>query len=113
MTLEYEVKELWMVDVGELRRVWRVYDRTAGRFAAVCDWVFYRLCDADRNYDSPYGSAKATARMVERAAGNLIEPEERVGALPGRRGPWSAGRRVSRVRSDEPGGGPCAAHVGE
>ena len=35
MTLEYEVKELWMVDVGELRRVWRVYDRTAGRFAAV------------------------------------------------------------------------------
>lgn len=83
------------------------------KFEAVCDWVFYRLCDADRNYDSPYGSAKATARMVERAAGNLIEPEERVGALPGRRGPWSAGRRVSRVRSDEPGGGPCAAHVGE
>ncbi len=38
MTLEYEVKELWMVwvvDVGELRRVWRVYGRTAGRFAAV------------------------------------------------------------------------------
>lgn len=83
------------------------------KFEAVCDWVLYRLCDADRNYDSPYGSAKATARMVERAAGNLIEPEERVGALPGRRGPWSAGRRVSRVRSDEPGGGPCAAHVGE
>lgn len=46
--------------------------------------------------DRPYGSAKATARMVERAAGDL-----------------SAGRRVSRVRSDEPGGGPCAAHVGE
>lgn len=42
------------------------------KFEAVCDWVFYRLCDADRNYDSPYGSAKATARMVERAAGNLI-----------------------------------------
>lgn len=50
----------------------------------------------------------AMARLAD-----LIEPEERVGALPGRRGPWSAGRRVSRVRSDEPGGGPCAAHVGE
>lgn len=35
MTLEYEVKELWLVDGGEPRRVWRVYDRTAGRFAAV------------------------------------------------------------------------------
>lgn len=36
MTLEYEVKELWMVVDGEgARRVWRVYDRTAGRFAAV------------------------------------------------------------------------------
>lgn len=35
MTLEYEVKELWMVDAGELRRVWRVYGRTASRFAAV------------------------------------------------------------------------------
>lgn len=35
MTLEYEVKELWMVDDGEPRRAWRVYDRTAGGFAAV------------------------------------------------------------------------------
>lgn len=35
MTLEYEVKELWLVGGGEPRRVWRVYDRTAGRFAAV------------------------------------------------------------------------------
>lgn len=73
------------------------------KFEAVCDWVFYRLCDADRNYDSPYGSAKATARMVERAAGNLIWATW----------PVEAGRRVSRVRSDEPGGGLCAAHVGE
>lgn len=35
MTLEYEVKELWLVDDEGPRRVWRVYDRTAGRFAAV------------------------------------------------------------------------------
>lgn len=35
MTLEYEVKELWLVGGGKPRRVWRVYDRTGGRFAAV------------------------------------------------------------------------------
>lgn len=32
---EHEVKELWLVDDEGPRRVWRVYDRTAGRFAAV------------------------------------------------------------------------------
>ena len=52
------------------------------KFEAVCDWVFDRLCNAARNYDSPYGSAKATARMVERAAGDLalvfIEERERL-----------------------------------
>lgn len=51
------------------------------KFEAVCDWVFDRLCSAARDYDSPYGSAKATARMVERAAGDLalvfIEERER------------------------------------
>ena len=52
------------------------------KFEAVCDWVFDRLCNAARNYDSPYGSAKVTARMVERAAGDLalvfIEERERL-----------------------------------
>lgn len=35
MTLEYEIKELWLVDGEGVRVVFRVYDRTAGRFAAV------------------------------------------------------------------------------
>lgn len=36
MTLEYEIKQLWLVDGdGRWRVVFRVYDRTAGRFAAV------------------------------------------------------------------------------
>lgn len=41
------------------------------RFEAVCRWVWDRLCQADRYIDSPYASAKRTARMVENAAGDL------------------------------------------
>lgn len=52
------------------------------KFEAVCDWVFERLCNADKHYSSPYGSAKTTARMVESAAGDLalvfIEERERL-----------------------------------
>lgn len=40
-------------------------------FEAVCDWVWERLIRAERHIDSPYASAKHTARMVERAAGDL------------------------------------------
>lgn len=41
------------------------------KFEAVCDWVYERLCNADKHYDSPYYSAKQTARMVMFAAGDL------------------------------------------
>lgn len=41
------------------------------KFEAVCDWVWERLRNADKHYDSPYYSAKQTARMVMFAAGDL------------------------------------------
>ena len=41
------------------------------KFEAVCDWVFDRLVNASKHYNSQYGSAQDTARMVERAAGAL------------------------------------------
>ena len=41
------------------------------KFEAVCDWVYKRLCDAQRHYNSPYYSAKQTAHMVMNAAGDL------------------------------------------
>ena len=41
------------------------------KFEAVCDWVYERLCDAQRHYNSPYYSAKQTAHMVMNAAGDL------------------------------------------
>lgn len=41
------------------------------KFEAVCDWVYNRLYEADRSYDSPYWSEKQTARMVVNAAGDL------------------------------------------
>lgn len=51
------------------------------RFKAVCDWVWGRLCAAERHIGSPYGSARRTARMVESAAGDLalIFMQEREG----------------------------------
>ena len=41
------------------------------KFEAVCNWVYNRLYEADRSYDSPYWSEKQTARMVVNAAGDL------------------------------------------
>ena len=41
------------------------------RFEAVCEWVWDRLCAAERHIDSPYASARITARMMESAAGDL------------------------------------------
>lgn len=51
------------------------------RFEAVCEWVWDRLCTADGHIDSPYASARMTARMVESAAGYLalIFTQEREG----------------------------------
>lgn len=41
------------------------------KFQAVCDWVYDRLRDAEKDYDSPYVSARQTARMVMNAANDL------------------------------------------
>lgn len=41
------------------------------KFEAVCDWVWERLCNAQRHYNSPYASAQATSRKVMNAAGDL------------------------------------------
>lgn len=45
--------------------------RNIPMFEAVCDWVFDRLLTADMYIESPYTSARTTARMVEAAAGDL------------------------------------------
>ena len=65
----------------EERTCHMTHDESASR--AMCGpAVRCSACNAARNYDSPYGSAKATARMVERAAGDLasvfIEERERL-----------------------------------
>lgn len=42
-----------------------------GAFREVCEWVAKRLCQANAFYDSPFGSAQTTARMVMWASGDL------------------------------------------
>lgn len=49
----------------------RESQKNVPRFEAVCRWVWDRICQAEKDIDSPYASAKKTARMVENAAGDL------------------------------------------